>query len=236
MFATARLLDRRRLAVLLHEAPVAPVLEALRAYRNPDGGFGHALEPDVRGPDSEPAAALHALDVLSEVGALDDPMVAGCAAWVSSIADADGGVPFVLTDGRGVSACAMDGAVRRRVAPHVRDRCGALARRRRRAVAHPRDGMVLGQARAAGRAQCVHGEVRPRLPRCRTGSRRRRRGHRAAALTDRRGRLAARRGRHRERAPRPVDPLRAARRPQPCSVHRGADRRRPRRPGAPPAG
>ena len=96
MFATARLLDRRRLAVLLHGAPVAPVLEALRAYRNPDGGFGHALEPDVRGPDSEPAAALHALDVLAEVGALDDPMVAGCAAWVASIADADGGVPFVL--------------------------------------------------------------------------------------------------------------------------------------------
>ena len=69
---------------------------SLRAYRNPDGGFGHALEPDVRAPESEPAAALHALDVLAEIGALDDPMVADAAAWVATIADPDGGVPFVL--------------------------------------------------------------------------------------------------------------------------------------------
>ena len=94
--ANARLLDRHRLAVLLHDAPVAPVLDALRAYRNPDGGFGHALEPDVRAPESEPAAALHALDVLAGIGALDDPMAAGAAAWVAAIADADGGIPFVL--------------------------------------------------------------------------------------------------------------------------------------------
>jgi hypothetical protein len=96
MFATARLLDRHRLAVLLHNAPAAPVLAALRAYRNADGGFGHALEPDVRCPDSETTAALHALEVLSEIAALDDPMVADLVAWVATIADPDGGVPFVL--------------------------------------------------------------------------------------------------------------------------------------------
>ena len=96
VLATGRVLDRHRLAVLLHGAPAEPVLAALRAYRNPDGGFGHALEPDVRSPESEPAAALHALDVLAEVGALDDPMVAGAAAWVGAIAQPDGGVPFVM--------------------------------------------------------------------------------------------------------------------------------------------
>src|SRR5918998_3559962 len=88
--ATARLLDRHRLAVLLHNASIEPVLSALRAYRNPDGGFGHALEPDVRAPESEPAAVLHALDVLAGVGALDDPMVAGAAAWIAAIAEPDG--------------------------------------------------------------------------------------------------------------------------------------------------
>src|SRR4051812_20023188 len=96
VLSNARLLDRHRLAVLLHGAPVAPVLAALRAYRNSDGGFGHALEPDVRAPESEPASVLHALDVLAEVGALGDPMVADAAAWVAAIADPDGGVPFVL--------------------------------------------------------------------------------------------------------------------------------------------
>jgi hypothetical protein len=96
VLANARLLDRHRLAVLVHGGPVAPVLDALRAYRNPDGGFGHALEPDVRAPESEPAATLHALEVLAGIGALDDPMVTDAAAWVATIADPDGGVPFVL--------------------------------------------------------------------------------------------------------------------------------------------
>jgi hypothetical protein len=72
------------------------VLATLRAYRNPDGGFGHALEPDVRAPDSEPSCTLHALDVLDAVGALDDPMVADAAAWIAAIAEPDGGVPFML--------------------------------------------------------------------------------------------------------------------------------------------
>jgi hypothetical protein len=72
------------------------VLDALRAYRNGDGGFGNALEPDVRAPQSEPAATLHALEVLIEIGAVRDPMIADAAAWIATIADPDGGVPFVM--------------------------------------------------------------------------------------------------------------------------------------------
>jgi hypothetical protein len=96
LLANARLLDRHRQAALLHGAPIAPVLEALRPYRNPDGGFGHALEPDVRGPDSEPASTLSALNVLVGIGAEDDPMVGDAVAWIATIAEPDGGVPFVL--------------------------------------------------------------------------------------------------------------------------------------------
>ncbi|MGY1706217.1 hypothetical protein ACI79C_16755 [Geodermatophilus sp. SYSU D00697] len=98
---TARLLDRHRLAVLLHGAPVEPVLTALRAYRNPDGGFGHALEPDVRDPASQPAALLHALEVLAEVGALDDPVVTGAAEWAARTARPDAALPFVLPSAAG---------------------------------------------------------------------------------------------------------------------------------------
>lgn len=96
VLANARLLDRHRLAVLLHGAPIAPVLDALRAYRNSDGGFGHALEPDVRASDSEPASTLHALEVLIAVGAVDDAMIADAATWVGTIAEPDGGVPTKL--------------------------------------------------------------------------------------------------------------------------------------------
>jgi hypothetical protein len=96
VLANARLLDRHRLAALLAGAPAASVLEALRAYRNSDGGFGHALEPDVRAPESEPTSTLHALEVLGEIHALSDRMVADAAAWIGGIADSDGGLPFVL--------------------------------------------------------------------------------------------------------------------------------------------
>jgi hypothetical protein len=96
VLANARLLDRHRLAALLHGAPVSPVLDALRAYRNSDGGFGHALEPDLRSPHSEPSSTLSALEVLTEIDAAGDPMIADAAAWVDTIADPDGGVPFVM--------------------------------------------------------------------------------------------------------------------------------------------
>jgi hypothetical protein len=96
VLANARLLDRHRMAVVLQGAPAEPVLDALRAYRNLDGGFGHALEPDIRSPASEPSSTLHALMVLAEIRALDDPMVGDAAAWVATIAEPDGGVPFSL--------------------------------------------------------------------------------------------------------------------------------------------
>ena len=49
--------------MLFEDGPAEPVIEALRGYRNPDGGFGHALEPDVRCPSSQPGAdAVRARD------------------------------------------------------------------------------------------------------------------------------------------------------------------------------
>ena len=96
VLANARLLDRHRLALLRGTGSPERVLEALRPYGNPDGGFGHALEPDARGPESEPVAALAALEILLEADRGSDPAVDGIAAWVDGIADEDGGVPFVV--------------------------------------------------------------------------------------------------------------------------------------------
>lgn len=95
IYSSARLLDRHRMAVLLHDASTGPALAALAAYRNADGGYGHALEPDARGPESETTATLHALEVLEELGALDGAL-ADVSAWVASVTAPDGGVPFVL--------------------------------------------------------------------------------------------------------------------------------------------
>jgi hypothetical protein len=96
IYSAARLLERHRLAALMHGGPTAAVLDALRPYRNSDGGFGHALEPDVRSPQSETTSTLHALEVLSEIDALGDAMAADAADWIAAVADEDGGVPSVM--------------------------------------------------------------------------------------------------------------------------------------------
>ena len=54
MRLNARVIDRRRFDLHFHGAPAAPLLAALAAYENPDGGYGHALEPDLRGEASQP--------------------------------------------------------------------------------------------------------------------------------------------------------------------------------------
>jgi hypothetical protein len=96
VLATGRLLDRHRLAMLLHGAGPEPALAALVAYRNPDGGFGNALEPDVRAPESETTSALQGLELLEELGAGEGEPARAAARWVAGVADPDGGVPFVL--------------------------------------------------------------------------------------------------------------------------------------------
>ncbi|WP_424185508.1 hypothetical protein ACOBQX_26995 [Actinokineospora sp. G85] len=97
VLSTARLLDRHRFAHLFADAPAAPVLAALAAYRNPDGGYGNALEPDGRGPGSQPITTLSALHVLHETGAAPD----GVVEYLESITAPDGGLPFVHPNAEG---------------------------------------------------------------------------------------------------------------------------------------
>jgi hypothetical protein len=81
--ANARPLERALFAHEFEGAPARPALDALAAYRNPDGGFGAALEPDLRMPASSVLATATALDLLRELGAPDtDPFVRGALAWV----------------------------------------------------------------------------------------------------------------------------------------------------------
>lgn len=92
----ARLVDRHRFAHLFKGAAAEPVIAAVRAHRNADGGLGHALEPDLRDPASQPAAVMHAVEMLAEAGAGADPMVDEAADWLMTVTRNDGGVPFVL--------------------------------------------------------------------------------------------------------------------------------------------
>lgn len=100
IWRSARLIDRHRFARLFERAGSEPVVAALRPYQNADGGFGNALEPDLRGPDSQPVPTWAALVILDEVDGVGDPMVLRAIDYLQGITAAEGGVPFVLPSAR----------------------------------------------------------------------------------------------------------------------------------------
>jgi hypothetical protein len=91
----ARVLDRRRFERLFEGGDARPVRDAIAAFRNADGGFGHALEPDGRTPASQPAAIALALETLDEADAWDEELVAGACEWLAANAPDEGGASFV---------------------------------------------------------------------------------------------------------------------------------------------
>ncbi len=100
----ARILDRRRLELLLGGRNPDGVLAALDGYRNADGGFGWGLEADLRSAESQPGAALHAFEVFAEVAPATTPRAAELCDWLASISLADGGLPFALPVGNTVGS------------------------------------------------------------------------------------------------------------------------------------
>ncbi|WP_410599937.1 hypothetical protein [Amycolatopsis sp. lyj-90] len=96
MATRARLLDKRRFEVLFRDGDPAAALAALEGYRNPDGGYGHGLEPDCRSANSQPGGALHAFEVFADAGPATSPRAAELCDWLASISLPDGGIPFAL--------------------------------------------------------------------------------------------------------------------------------------------
>ena len=66
------------------------------AYRNPDGGYGWGLEPDLRAPESQPGGALHAFEALEDVAPVTSPRAAELCDWLDAVTLPDGGLPFAL--------------------------------------------------------------------------------------------------------------------------------------------
>jgi hypothetical protein len=89
----ARLIERRLAAVLFDGADPSGVVDAVRAYRNEDGGFGHGLEPDKRCPASLPIDVECALEILLVAGASAPELVRDACDWLDSVAAPDGAVP-----------------------------------------------------------------------------------------------------------------------------------------------
>jgi hypothetical protein len=105
MAGHGRVLDRRRLQLLLGDSDPDAVLSALDAYRNPDGGYGWGLEPDLRAAESQPGGALHAFEVFDDVAPTTTPRAVELCEWLAAATRADGGLPFALpvTDAAGLA-------------------------------------------------------------------------------------------------------------------------------------
>jgi hypothetical protein len=94
--AQARVLDRRVFQRLFTGGGSGPVRDAVAAYRNADGGFGHALEPDCRTAASQPAAVEMALRIMDLADAWDERLVRDAIDWLVTVAPAEGGAGFAL--------------------------------------------------------------------------------------------------------------------------------------------
>ena len=105
MATHARTLDRRRFELLDGGTDPAGALAALDGYGNPDGGYGWGLEGDLRSPESQPAAALHAFEVFRDVAPATSPRAAALCDWLGEQTLPDGGlpmaVPMAITAGSG---------------------------------------------------------------------------------------------------------------------------------------
>jgi hypothetical protein len=104
VWLTARVLEQRLFAHHFRDGGAGPVETALDAYRNEDGGYGHALEPDLRGPVSQPLHTARALRVLDALGRCGGPRVERVCRYLTAVSTPDGALPAVHPSQRGYPA------------------------------------------------------------------------------------------------------------------------------------
>jgi hypothetical protein len=96
IWRNARLLERAVFACQFLGGPAEHVRAVVAAHQNADGGFGHALEADMRCPDSQPLHVEVALRALHMAGVRDREMADGACMFLASVARDDGAVPIAL--------------------------------------------------------------------------------------------------------------------------------------------
>ncbi|WP_336320623.1 hypothetical protein [Streptomyces lavendofoliae] len=104
IWLTARVLEQRRFAHHFLGGGADSVEAALSAYLNEDGGYGHALEPDLRGPVSQPLHTAHALRVLDAIGRCGGLRVERVCRYLTGVSTPEGALPALHPSIRGYPA------------------------------------------------------------------------------------------------------------------------------------
>ncbi len=94
IMSNARLLERRMYEVQFEGLSPEYAGRVVKAYQNPDGGLGHALEPDERCPSSQPLFVSFGLGAMEEAGYRDTEFASSMCDYLQSVGDETGLVPF----------------------------------------------------------------------------------------------------------------------------------------------
>ncbi|MFJ3877208.1 hypothetical protein ACIPW5_07120 [Streptomyces sp. NPDC090077] len=97
---TARVLEQRRFAFHFLGGDADPVDAALGSYLGDDGGYGHALDPDLRGPLSQPLHTAHALRVLDALGRCAGQRIERLCRHLTRVSTPEGALPLALAGPR----------------------------------------------------------------------------------------------------------------------------------------
>ena len=100
VYSNGALWERALFAYLFEEGALERVHRCLACYRNPDGGWGHGMEHDIRTPESHPLALEYILQAAArDVGFPAGTLFDDAAKWVESQRNDDGSLknpPSVL--------------------------------------------------------------------------------------------------------------------------------------------
>lgn len=96
LYSEGRLLERLLFGVIFEGAAPEAVGRLVSAYQNPDGGLGHALEPDLRCPESQPLFAEIGLRALRSAGLREPAISRSICRFLATVSAATGLVPIIL--------------------------------------------------------------------------------------------------------------------------------------------
>ena len=97
ILTNSRMIERRLFEFHFENGDGKGVFHAVYAYRNPDGGFGHGMEPDTASPESQPLFSIMALEVLDEIGYLTKKVILeDFMPYFESITTEKGGIPWMF--------------------------------------------------------------------------------------------------------------------------------------------
>ncbi|ASA24857.1 hypothetical protein [Paenibacillus donghaensis] len=96
IWRNGRLLERRIFEFVFHDGTKNNMLRAIKAYQNDDGGFGNAIEPDLRTPESQPLYTEFALRTLYDCNIKDAELANQACDYVALYADLSRGIPKIF--------------------------------------------------------------------------------------------------------------------------------------------